>query len=420
MTAPAVTNRPFWEEEGRRIAGELAGMPAAVVVGADPVAAALVARGIAGVASETRRVVLGDLVGDLSPIYEIAGGEDAPGLTDCFREGLPLNDVARPAPNSDSLFVLPGGTPPVAVAEIFTHERWPRLVAGFAQAEALLLLVAPLDAPGLDALVASTSGVVLVGVPKERVRHMTVLASVDAPPPAMRARRSRIRPPILWAAALLLGAAPGAWYWTTHRRAPGAPSTPVTARTAATTPQPAALQSPVPSADTVQFTDPVNPSDTTLLAPFSLELMAANTVAGANSFLAARGGELEHSAATVSPVALGGGTSLWYKVIVGAWHERAGAEGRLGELRARDVRSRVVQVPYALLLADGIDRTQQEQVVRSWRQRGVSAYALLQSDGGVRLFAGAFETPTQAAPLAAVLRAAGVTPVLAIRTGRMF
>jgi hypothetical protein len=52
--------------------------------------------------------------------------------------------------------------------------------------------------------------------------------------------------------------------------------------------------------------------------------------------------------------------------------------------------------------------------------RGVPAYALVQDDDSVRLFAGAFETAAAAVPLDADLRAAGLAPQLAYRTGRTF
>ena len=52
--------------------------------------------------------------------------------------------------------------------------------------------------------------------------------------------------------------------------------------------------------------------------------------------------------------------------------------------------------------------------------RGVPACALLQDDGTVRLFAGAFETAAAAVLLGADLRAAGLAPQLAYRTGRTF
>jgi hypothetical protein len=52
--------------------------------------------------------------------------------------------------------------------------------------------------------------------------------------------------------------------------------------------------------------------------------------------------------------------------------------------------------------------------------RGVPAYALLQDDGTVRLYAGAFDAAAAAVPLDADLRGAGFTPALAYRTGRTF
>jgi hypothetical protein len=80
----------------------------------------------------------------------------------------------------------------------------------------------------------------------------------------------------------------------------------------------------------------------------------------------------------------------------------------------------VVRVPYALMLADGVERSEIAALLDTWRGRGITAYALLQDDGGIRLFAGAFETAAQAAPLAASVRDAGVGAVLAFRTGRTF
>ncbi|MBI1808602.1 MAG: hypothetical protein HYR75_01785 [Gemmatimonadetes bacterium] len=128
-------------------------------------------------------------------------------------------------------------------------------------------------------------------------------------------------------------------------------------------------------------------------------------------------------APTVSPVVLGGST-VWYKAIVGAWHGRSGADSLLAALRARGtLRSGagvVVRVPFALLLADGVSRDSADALVRGWVGRGVGAYGLLQDDGRVRVFAGAFETPSQAAPLAASVRDAGTAPVMAIRTGRSY
>ena len=68
MTAATAARRAFWEDEGRRAAASLDGLSAAVVVGANLEAAALVARGLARAVAATRRVALGDLAGDLAPL----------------------------------------------------------------------------------------------------------------------------------------------------------------------------------------------------------------------------------------------------------------------------------------------------------------------------------------------------------------
>jgi hypothetical protein len=426
---PLAAREDPWEEEGRRAAPMLSQVASAVVVGAEPDHAARVALGIARAEGARRRVALGDLVGDLAPLYATAGGEDAFGLSDCFRDGLSLNEVARQSPDLESLFILPAGTPPVATADVFAHERWPRLVKGFSEAGALLLLVAPLDAPGLDALIAVTGGVVSVDVPPRRVRQYRVLAAVGAPeqrmdPPAVRAGWSPKR--MLAVGALLVMASVLAWIaWIAWSRRGAAPPGGDRALAA-----PAALSSPAPRPsvptsarpDTVRLRENVNPGDSLRGAPFAVEVVAANTIAGANSFLR-NDGDTPLPASTVAPVQLGGGT-LWYKLIVGAWHSRAGADSLLDVLRARRMVRRgegmVVRVPYALLLADRVDRVRAADVVGSWRARGIAAYALLQEDGSVRVFAGAFETAVQAAPLAASLRDAGAPPVVAVRTGRPF
>ena len=179
-----------------------------------------------------------------------------------------------------------------------------------------------------------------------------------------------------------------------------------------------------PASETVRLANPVSPVDTASTVPFAIEVMAANTLAGANSFLANNGQSTALSGATVSPVVVGGSTSVWYKVVAGASHGRAGADSLLTALRReRAVRSRegrVVTVPYALVLARRVKRAEVAALVRSWRQRGIDAYALVQIDESVSLLAGAFETPAQAAPLASALRAEGVAPVLVYRTGRAY
>jgi hypothetical protein len=182
VNALSGADREFLESEGRRIAATLGSISSAIIIGENGTVAALVAVAIARSEAARRHVALGDLVGELAPLYAIAGGDDAIGLSECFRDGLPLNDIARPAPDLASLFVLPSGAPPVATEKIYGNERWPRLIGGFRQAGALMLLVASADAPGIDALVGAAEGVIVAGAREESVARFPVLARVGAMP----------------------------------------------------------------------------------------------------------------------------------------------------------------------------------------------------------------------------------------------
>jgi hypothetical protein len=408
---------------------------AAVVVGPNADHAAYVALGIARTESERRHVALGDLIGDLAPLYALAGGEDAFGLTDCLRQGLPLNDIARPAPDASSLFILPAGSPPVACEEILGHDRWRKLVNGFATSGALLLLVAPAGAPGLETLANATGGIVLVDTPAAATRDPRVLASVTAPEshsPQRDPESRSARPAVIAAVVVLLVI--GAWVWwsRTHGHSQATTSDDPRSSVHGKSGAPAAsagirdvaLAPAAPHADTVRLTDPVNPADTSATAPFAVEVMAANTLAGANSYLSDHSRSAALRGATVSPVIVGGSASVWYKIVAGAWHIRAGADSLLAALRhdgsVRAGEGRVVRVPYALVIADNLDRTKAVTLHDMWLQRGFNTYTLVQNDGALRLLAGAFETPAEAASLVSALRAAGAVPVLAFRIGRMY
>jgi hypothetical protein len=434
---PQPSAATWWEDEGRRIAAQLHDFSAVVVTGASIEHAARVALGMARAESERRHVALGDLTGDAAPLYAVAGGEDAFGLSDCLRQGLPLNDIARPAPDRDSLFILPAGSPPIACEEILGHERWPRLVSGFAKVDALLILVVPIDAPGIDRLAAATAGVVLVDAPATRARNLKVLATVSpfappreavsAPAGGNGARAALMIVGTVVALALIGWFARNSIVAIYHKAiatppAPAAAAAPAPAAVAVNAAMPAAV--PATATDTVRLTDPVNPADTSATVGFAVEVMAANTLAGANSFLTDNEKETLMKGATVSPVAVGGSASVWYKVVVGASHVRGGADELLASMRREKVvRSgvgRVVKVPYALVLAQNIEQSNVRSAVESWRKSGFNPYVLVQNDGSLRVFAGAFETAAQAAPLASALRAAGVAPVLAFRTGRSY
>lgn len=421
-----------WESEGRRLAESLEGISCALVVGLDPDATSRVAIGIAHGWRTRKGVAVGDLTGFAYPLYELGGGEDAAGLTDCFRDGLSLNDVARPVHSAEGMFVLPAGTPPVATEAMFRHERWDKLVRGFEKAGGLLLLIAPLGAAGLEHLEELAGGVIAVDVPHNRLRAFKLLGAADAPAPPSQPPRGRLAAggsggvwkrvvAIVGALALLGGASWGVMTARARRRVTPPPAAaPRDTTKADTTP----VQLVVPKADTIPLNDPPGDgADSLLAAPFAVNVVAANTVAGANSVL--RDGEkaILLPAVTVSPVTLGGGT-IWYQVIIGAYRTRTDADDMLQLLRRKGVVRTdggvVVRLPYGLLLADDVLAMDAQRIVSEWRAKDVMAYALLQSNGRARILAGAFETPAQAAPLAAQLRRDGIPATVAYRLGRVF
>jgi hypothetical protein len=56
----------------------------------------------------------------------------------------------------------------------------------------------------------------------------------------------------------------------------------------------------------------------------------------------------------------------------------------------------------------------------AFKARRLPAYALLQSDGTARVYAGAFKTPAEAVALYQVMKDAGIQTSLVYRTGRVY
>jgi hypothetical protein len=156
-----------------------------------------------------------------------------------------------------------------------------------------------------------------------------------------------------------------------------------------------------------------------------VEILAANTAEGANFELVRHGGMMP--AATISIVPIGDSEAIWYKVVAGALSDSAQAERLLASLRRRriipDSAGTVVRVPFALRVdsvpAQAAAVSKSSEKVHGYAARGLAVYALAQTDGSMRLYAGAFESPQQSSLAATALRVAGLTPVLEYRTGRV-
>ena len=414
------------------VAAHVVEAAAIVVAGPDADTAARVAVGIAIAASAHRRVAIGDLIGNAGPVYALAGGEDAPGLAESFRDGIGLNDIARPVAGNASLFVLPAGDAVRGEPALLSPERWTRLIRGFGEAGGLLVLVASASDAVISVLGTAGAGLVWTGRPSRVPGGIEVAATVGAARKRGRAwwRIGSGREVAVGvvggvlAAGTALGGIAGV-AWIRARYAPN--GWVVVLPVSATLPvaRPTTGTNTDTNTDTVTMAERLGPVDSAMRAPYAIEVMAASTASNANSWLQDHAGDAGLSAATVAVVAMRNGSlgsSRWHKVIVGAWHNAAAADSAIASMRRKRMVARaagaVVLAPYAILLADSVSHQRARAVMEVWRAKGIVPYALTQADGSVRVYAGAFGTVAQGVTMAAIIHGAGGTPIVAFRTGR--
>jgi len=431
---PNVTGgRPIaWEDAGRQIAQILGSYSALIITSSDPVAAAHVALGIAAAEASHRRVVIGDLVGDLPALRSLIKDEDPHGIADSFLYGVSLNKIGYEVEGRPNVYVMPSGTEPTIGADIFRSARWKKLGAGYGQMGALLLLVARSDAPGLGELAEQIDGVVLVrDAELPNAPSALVLARVPTPTPTLKVQLHRISAraadwrkhkwlyPALGVLTLLLVGALGLALVLARVR-----STPRVATPKAAAPAPAPTPPPPrPPPETLYVAPPQNVNDSASASAFSVELLVANTAEGANLFVRKNGAALP--SATVSPVSIDPERSTWYKVTAGAYTRRYQADSLLLALRRSslltDSAGSVTRTPLALLVdsvpTQGGIVDAVRAAVQKYTARGLPVYALIQDGGGALLYAGAFAAADQSAGLIRTLRGAGLKPVLVYRTG---
>ena len=430
-----------WEAEGVRLGATLDGFHALLVIGTDVEATARVAIGIGRAQAGRRRVAVGDLLGEAAPIQSLVTSDDPHGIVDSFVYGVSLNRIASAVAGEPDLYVMPTGTEPVDAAEMFPNGRWRRLASGFREMGALLVLAARADAPGIEALAAQLDGAILVGdvVPRS-LPVAAVVGSVRRPAPQSPAATTVVLPAGMTAvetlptsrrlpparmlqgiAAALVLAAVGVWVASRpfgSGRGP-APSKPDPTDT------PAALiagmsDSGGAAADSARVIPVVaNPADSAQAAAYAVELLATNTLAGAAARVREEGGRVP--ASTFTPAIVDG--AAWYKVVAGAYPTQPPADSLLAQLRQRgqlDERSgSVVRLPYAFLVHSAVAPANVQGLLNAYRDLGQPVYALLQPDGTLNVYAGAFESPAQATLLMESVRAAGITPTLVFRTGRV-
>jgi len=421
----------LWEAAGSRVGGALDGASAVVVVGHDPIATASVALGIAREQSARRRVAVGDLIGDVAPLRELVTDDDPHGLTDAFLYGVSMNKIARQIDTVGNLHVLPSGSETVVQEEILRNDRWRRLASGFHEVGALLLVAAPAAVPGVEDLIGMLDGVVLVGgaespAPNARVFATVTSASRRTQRPVQRRlvaveeivmprRRRWVVPVAVAAVAAVVAVLLGRNYLTS------APTTvPALRRDSA-----AASDSLVSASAVVDSSPPLvvsNPADSANMSPFAVQIAMIDTEDGAA--LRVRSGAGDFPVGTYAPVTRGTDRGTWYKVVTGAYVDRKKADQLLTFLRGRGLVPQgwgsVIRAPLALQLVTAPSATEAAALIADYQSRKVPVYGLLQRDGSVRIYAGAFENPDEAALFKSALKMKNIDATLAYRVGRAY
>jgi hypothetical protein len=455
-----------WLAEGRTLGASLRRFHAIVVAGGEPDAVADVALGVAEAQSAERKVILGDLTGNNARFAALGADEDPHGLVDAFDYGISLGRVARVVEANPNLSFIPTGSVTPDYAELLPHPRWSRLLSAVASDDQLLILAAPIGAPGVADLVNQLEGLVLVDsltparVDVSKVISNVVLAPqplprlsqvVQAPTPDLLAPKKKpatkptnsgsrpravnptVRPSVLatqpvrrQTTVIQAFAKPAGYgaglsilgafiiFWLMNQ--PFGDNTP---RSAVPGPLPAGTQPATTASSASADPNQVNPADSGA-AVYAVRLMSANTAQAAILNLQRYGTSMP--AATYAPVEKSGQT--WYEVLTGAYTTRGGADSLLTSLRSAgsldSIHGVVVRVPYAVIIDSVRKSTTISDLLVSLRLRQLPVYALEQRNGWVWVIAGAFETRSQADAYAEKLRATGQQADVVFRNGSMF
>jgi len=354
-----------------------------------------------------RRVALIDLWIEDPTLHEVVGLTPTDGIVDAFEYGVSLTKTAH---EFDGVFFIAAGSYTASAGDLLAHPRWPKLQAGFRSEGALLLLY--LSPSGLARLSAVPDGVLVLapdgfepessigqgvsaalergapflGVVRERWTPDPAAAPAIHPPrprplPRPGPRRRRRHGAVLLGGGMAVTAAAG-WVLLASGGEP-------------TGDRPASVQPPAVSA-------PLAPLDS---LPWTIQIAAYSTLDRALAHV----GELDE--AFITPIVLGPGGTVWYRVLLGAYPSRDAAARERDELWRRGLvrhgEGELLHAPYMLLL-----RT----------PANTDSLRLLGLPGPLtdreRAIVGAFETPEQASFAQAQLRRAGVRAALVTRTGR--
>lgn len=292
---------------------------------------------------------------------------------------------------------------------------------------ALLCIILPAEAEGLAGFVEDTDGIVLVGsVQYPEPRHViatvprvgrvsadaTVVGQTTSPrlgfvERVARQARSR-RGAVLAAAVVALLAVGVALSWD---RTPDLPN-------AGGRVEAQAAPSPVDAQAAGAIVGSEN--DSAAAANYSVDVVMLNSFADAGRHLTSKLASVP--AATFSPVHLGADSARWYRLLVGAWKDQRQADSALMALRAAGVLEMgfgsVRRTPFAVRVTDAVTPTAAIARAIELRAQGLPTYVLERDEDHASVYAGAFETPSQAMTLLDMFKRAGIDATIAYRIGR--
>ena len=428
-----------------------------------------------------RRIVLADLHLENPFLHETLGDDNLEGLVDVFLYGVSISRGARPVPGRGFQF-LPAGTYTADIEGIYQHPRWPKLVAGFREAGATLVLFAPAQGADVGALSRWASEAIVLG----EVRDAAVLAPLTAAGVPVRARLvqprdmpgARAEGAALPAPASFAAPRPAG----SVRPAPAAPQTPPPALGPQRDEEeelhlpPPPMRNPPrrkpiyfalwlllgivvlalagfvvgrlrpdllpwpsmlaqrPGADTTLSTIaavavPAPPERVGAPLPYSVQVIAFQSLPAAMERLATDRDRVTGAPVYISPEEIGG--IVYYKILAGALPDTAAArelrdslvaEGVVNEQDAAGALSLIQSTPLSFQLSEYPSREAAVAAADSLQARNIPAYALPMpySDDSYRwqLYAGAYRDTASSAPMRALLTSAGLTSALVARSGQ--
>lgn len=412
-------------------AGPFGDRSAVAVVGESRADVAREALKIARVESQSRPVLLVDLLGQGSALDEMFGDDDPHGVSDAARYGVSLARVARPVPNADSLFVIPGGAETPLANDVLSDHLWGSWSDQCRRAGALLVVAAPADLPDVSMAIDQLDGMVMIGdavaprtqapligrVPGTRRRTIADASTPRRITPAEIEAVRKVTPArsrkLMMAggiAALAVGAAGAAWWATSSIRTPVRPATSGAGGQPIVMPGDPVVEAPAVLAPAAGVAG---------AAAWSVEIASVNSMAGALARV--RQARDSFPVPTFAASHPGGGSATWYRLLAGAFATSEQADSLLGLLRARGVlgpaAGRVVQASLAWQLEEGVPDDQLPARLFAWRQQGLPAYALIDVSGNNRVYFGAFETEDEARLMSPVLDSLNLSATLATRVG---